>query len=51
LIGGIGYLTGLVFAAILDMPAGAMIVYSLTLTAVIIGWMLTKREGSKSQTP
>lgn len=43
-IGGIGYLTGLVFAAILDMPAGAMIVYSLFLTAMIVGWILTKRE-------
>ena len=43
LIGGIGYLIGLVFAALLDMPAGAMIVYSLTLTAMIIGWILRKQ--------
>ena len=43
-IGVTGYLAGLFFAAILDMPAGAMIVYSLTLSAFIIGWALTKRE-------
>jgi zinc/manganese transport system permease protein len=44
LIGGVGYLTGLVFAAIFDMPAGAMIVYSLTLTAMTIGWVLNKKR-------
>ena len=44
LVGAIGYLTGLVFAALLDMPAGAMIVYSLALTAIIIGLMLSKRR-------
>jgi len=44
LIGGLGYLTGLVFAAILDMPAGAMIVYSLAIMALIIGWILTTRS-------
>ncbi|MDH5572171.1 MAG: metal ABC transporter permease [Gammaproteobacteria bacterium] len=46
LIGGIGYLTGLVFSAVLDMPAGAMIVYSLTLTTMTIGWVLNKKRGS-----
>ena len=43
LIGGLGYLIGLIFAALLDMPAGAMIVYSLALTAIIIGLILSKR--------
>jgi len=42
LIGGLGYLTGLVSAALLDMPAGAMIVYSLAITAIIIGLILSK---------
>jgi len=42
LIGGLGYLTGLVSAAIFDMPAGAMIVCSLALTAIVIGLLLTK---------
>ena len=44
LVGAIGYLTGLVFAALFDMPAGAMIVYSLALTSIIIGLMLSKRR-------
>ena len=42
LIGGLGYLIGLVSAAILDMPAGAMIVYTLAITAIIIGLILSK---------
>ena len=42
-IGGLGYFSGLVFAAIFDMPAGAMIVYSLAITAVFTGWFLKKR--------
>lgn len=33
-IGGTGYVLGLVMAAILDLPAGAMIVYSLALSAL-----------------
>lgn len=44
LIGGLGYLVGLIFAALFDMPAGAMIVYSLALIAIIIGLILSKRE-------
>lgn len=42
LIGGLGYLTGLISAAILDMPAGAMIVYSLAITAIFTGLILSK---------
>ncbi len=44
LIGGLGYLTGLVLAAILDLPAGAMIVYSLAVMAIIIGGFLASRQ-------
>lgn len=43
LIGAIGYLLGLIFAAILDLPAGAVIVYSLAVTALIIGWFIKKQ--------
>lgn len=35
LIGGTGYVLGLFMAAVFDLPAGAMIVYSLALTAIL----------------
>jgi len=44
LIGATGYLTGLIMAAILDLPAGAMIVYSLAITALLFAWLLTAKE-------
>jgi len=40
IIGGMGYTIGLILAAILDMPAGAMIVYSLALCAILAGFFL-----------
>jgi zinc/manganese transport system permease protein len=43
LIGATGYLLGLIFAAIWDLPAGAVIVYSLAVTALIIGWFIKKQ--------
>lgn len=43
IIGSVGYVSGLILAALLDMPAGAMIVYSLAITALFTGWFLTKR--------
>jgi len=46
LISGVGYMAGLIFAAIFDMPAGAMIVYSLAIMAMLIGWVLTKKQKS-----
>ncbi len=42
LIGGLGYLLGLVLAALLDMPAGAMIVYTLAIIAMLVGRLLRK---------
>lgn len=39
-IGTTGYLLGLIMAAALDLPAGAMIVYSLAITAVFTSWFL-----------
>ena len=42
LIGATGYLLGLISAAIFDLPAGAVIVYSLAVTALIIGWFIIK---------
>lgn len=35
LIGGVGYVIGLIMAAVFDLPAGAMIVYSLALSAIL----------------
>jgi len=40
IIGAVGYISGLLLAAILDLPAGAMIVYSLAATALITGWFI-----------
>lgn len=39
-IGVAGYCLGLIFAALLDLPAGAMIVYSLAIVAFLAGWLL-----------
>ena len=44
LIGAIGYLLGLIFAALLDLPAGAMIVYSLAMVALLTGWLLKRKQ-------
>lgn len=42
IIGVIGYVTGLVLAAALDMPAGAMIVYTLAVVALFTGRLLAR---------
>lgn len=42
IIGITGYLLGLTFAAIMDLPAGAMTVCCLALSALFIGWMIKK---------
>lgn len=44
LIGVIGYLLGLIMAALLDLPAGAMIVYSLAITALFVAWLLKRKQ-------
>ena len=44
LIGAIGYLLGLIFASLLDLPAGAMIVYSLAMIALLTGWLLKTKQ-------
>ena len=44
LIGVIGYLVGLIMAALLDLPAGAMIVYSLAITALFVAWLLKWKQ-------
>ena len=44
LIGVTGYLLGLIFAALMDLPAGAMIVHTMAISALIIGFMLTKQK-------
>ena len=40
IIGVTGYVLGLIFAALLDLPAGAMIVYSLAITALFVAWLI-----------
>ena len=44
LIGVTGYLLGLLFAAVMDLPAGAMIVHSMAISALFIGYLLTKQK-------
>ena len=44
IIGVFGYLLGLIMAALLDLPAGAMIVYSLAVTALFVAWLLKEKE-------
>lgn len=39
LVGVSGYALGLFFAALLDMPAGAMVVYTLALTALLFAYL------------
>ena len=43
-IGAAGYMFGLIFAALLDLPAGAMIVYSLAITALFVAWFLKGKQ-------
>jgi zinc/manganese transport system permease protein len=45
-ISGTGYVLGLFFAAILDMPAGAMIVYCLAITGSMY-WFVASRQQTK----
>lgn len=44
IIGACGYLFGLILAALLDLPAGAMIVYSLAIVALFVAWLLKVKE-------
>lgn len=44
IIGVTGYVLGLIFAALLDLPAGAMIVYSLAITALFVAWLIKGKQ-------
>ncbi|MCW8987250.1 MAG: metal ABC transporter permease [Gammaproteobacteria bacterium] len=44
LIGAAGYLLGLILAALLDLPAGAMVVYALALAALFAAWLLKAKQ-------
>ena len=44
IIGVTGYVLGLIFAALLDLPAGPMIVYSLAITALFLAWLLKRKQ-------
>lgn len=43
-IGIAGYLSGLILASVFDLPAGAMIVYSLAITALFVAWLLKEKK-------
>ncbi|MCW9024093.1 MAG: metal ABC transporter permease [Gammaproteobacteria bacterium] len=43
IIGGVAYALGLIMAALLDLPAGAMIVYTLAIIALFSSWVLSKK--------
>lgn len=47
IISASGYLLGLIMAALLDLPAGAMIVYSLAFSALFLGWILVSYRNNK----
>jgi zinc/manganese transport system permease protein len=49
-IGGLGYVLGLGLSAILDLPSGAMIVWTLAGCALLAQWLPLPRE-PRSQTP
>jgi len=40
----VGYIAGLLLAALLDLPAGAMVVYTLAVTSLVIGQLLSKQS-------
>ncbi len=44
IIGAVGYATGLIFAALLDLPAGAMIVITLAFVAAFTAWLLKAKN-------
>jgi zinc/manganese transport system permease protein len=46
-IGVVGYAVGLVMAALWDLPAGAMIVYTLAISALVGGWMVGYHHPNK----
>ena len=39
-IGGLGYLLGLIASSLLDLPSGAVIVWSITMIAVLFRWVV-----------
>lgn len=51
IISASGYLLGLIMAALLDLPAGAMIVYSLAFSALFLGWILVSYKNQKQNPP
>ena len=42
IIGFTGYLTGLLFSAVFDLPSGAVIVWCLVISAIVISMLLSK---------
>ncbi len=45
LIGGIGYFAGLVFSLLVDLPTGAVIVFTLAIAAAMIAGVLNRKTG------
>ncbi|MFK5912924.1 MAG: metal ABC transporter permease [Woeseiaceae bacterium] len=49
LVGVCGYLLGLILAAAMDLPAGAMIVHTMAISALAIGYLLSKQNQKSSK--
>ena len=47
LIGTLGYALGLTLAALLDLPAGAVVVYTLTIAAALAAGLLKRWDGNR----
>ena len=45
LIGGLSYLAGIVLSAVLDLPTGAVIVWTMALISVVAGFLIPKFNG------
>ncbi|MCU7918463.1 MAG: metal ABC transporter permease [Candidatus Thiodiazotropha sp. (ex Dulcina madagascariensis)] len=48
LIAAMGYGLGLVFAALLDLPAGAVVVYTLAILSLLGGWLMRHKPAKRA---
>lgn len=46
-VGAIGYLAGIVLSAVADLPTGAVVVWTLAVTAAVTGWLTSKKTKRK----
>ena len=48
-VGALAYLAGIVVSSLLDLPTGAVIVWTMALFALAAGWWISRREISAIQ--